>query len=437
MKIKTVKKSYDEVLRLPKPEHKDPKISLPLLRWAMKTAGAGDLKAVNFRWELSGLDRLPDEPCMVLMNHSSFVDLEMASNILYPKPFAIVCTSDGFVGKEWLMRGLGCIPTNKFVTDVGLMSDIKYALRTNKTHVLMYPEASYSFDGRATPLPARFGVFLKSLKVPVLMIRTYGAFARDPLYNCLQKRKVDVRAVVSMLFAPEDLKARSTEELDAKLSEVFSFDNFAWQKENNIVINENFRADGLDRILYKCDACGREDGMKGQGTRIRCGCCGREYELTELGELALKETGTASAAVSGQALTEGFTSVPAWYDWERDEVRREIESGTYLIDCDVDIRVFRDFKAIYEIGEGRLVHNNDGFVLTGPDGREYCRRRPGESYSLYSDYYWYELGDMICIGDNEMQFYCFPKTPVPVAKARIAAEEMFKIAKPRKRRASS
>ncbi|MBR6351059.1 MAG: hypothetical protein IKR93_01890, partial [Firmicutes bacterium] len=68
---------------------------------------------------------------------------------------------------------------------------------------------------------------------------------------------------------------------------------------------------------------------------------------------------------------------------------------------------------------------------------EYCRRRPGESYSLYSDYYWYELGDMICIGDNEMQFYCFPKTPVPVVKARIAAEEMFKIAKPRKRRASS
>ena len=88
--------------------------------------------------------------------------------------------------------------------------------------------------------------------------------------------------------------------------------------------------------------------------------------------------------------------------------------------------MFRDFKAIYEIGEGRLLHNSSGFVLTAPDGREYYRQSPGKSYSLYSDYYWYELGDMICIGDNEMQFYCFPKQPVPVAKARIAAEELFK-----------
>ena len=50
------------------------------------------------------------------------------------------------------------------------------------------------------------------------------------------------------------------------------------------------------------------------------------------------------------------------------------------------------------------------------------------SYSLYSDYFWYELGDMICIGDNKVLYYCFPKGEnVIVAKARLAAEEIFKI----------
>lgn len=51
------------------------------------------------------------------MNHSSFIDLKIASTVLYPSPLNIVCTSDGFVGKERLMRSLGCIPTRKFVTD--------------------------------------------------------------------------------------------------------------------------------------------------------------------------------------------------------------------------------------------------------------------------------------------------------------------------------
>ena len=94
-------------------------------------------------------------PCLILMNHSSFLDLEIVSRIFYPRPYCIVCTSDGFVGKSWLMRQLGCIPTQKFVSDVSLISDMDYALHSLKTSVLMYPEASYSFDGTATPLPRK------------------------------------------------------------------------------------------------------------------------------------------------------------------------------------------------------------------------------------------------------------------------------------------
>ena len=427
MKIKTAVKSYKDVLDIPVPARKKPvRPALPL-RLLVRMLGSSDLKATDFSYELHGMDRIPDEPCLVLMNHSSFIDLEIASKVLWPHPYSIVCTSDGFVGKERLMRAIGCIPTNKFVTDVGLMSDIKYALRTNRSHVLMYPEASYSFDGRATKLPDRFGVFLKSLKAPVIMIRTCGAFARDPLYNCLQKRKVKVSADVKLLFSAEQIAESSVEALGEVLETEFGFDNFAWQKENGVVIDEAFRADGLERILYKCDACGSEGTMLGSGTRVRCAKCGREHELTELGELK---------ALSGVAR---FSSVPEWYDWERGEVRREIAEGSYKIDCPVDIRVFRDFRAIYEIGEGRLIHDASGFRLLGPDGEEYYSQGPGKSYSLYSDYYWYELGDMICIGSSEIQYYCFPKEPIPVAKARIAAEELFKLARAarRERKASS
>ena len=34
---------------------------------------------------------------------------------------------------------------------------------------------------------------------------------------------------------------------------------------------------------------------------------------------------------------------------------------------------------------------------------------------------------MICIADRDSLYYCFPQTETPVAKARLAAEEMYKL----------
>ena len=70
------------------------------------------------------------------------------------------------------MRALGCIPTQKFVSDAVLVRDMLYAVRQLKSSVLLYPEASYSFDGTATPLPDSLGKCLKLLRVPVGMVRT-------------------------------------------------------------------------------------------------------------------------------------------------------------------------------------------------------------------------------------------------------------------------
>ena len=258
MKIKTKVLPYEKAAALPRPEHKPPRRPSPLLRALVRTVSAGDLKKARFSYTEQRMDALGPGPYLILMNHSSFIDLEIAAEIFHREPYCIVCTSDGFVGKEGLMRAIGCIPTNKFVTDLSLLADMSHALREERCSVLLYPEASYSFDGRATPLPRKMGVMLKKLDVPVVGVLTRGAFTRDPLYNCLQKRDVTVSAEVTGLFTREELRQRSVAELDAALDEMFSFDNFAWQAENGVVTDEPFRADGLHRILYKCPHCLRE-----------------------------------------------------------------------------------------------------------------------------------------------------------------------------------
>ena len=416
MKIKTKKANYEEVMALPRPEHKRPYKPSKLLAAVMRLAGNGDLKQVDFTYEKKNMEKAGDGPWLILMNHSSFLDLEIVSKIMYPKTYNIVCTSDGFVGKESLMRHLGCIPTQKFVTDISLIGDISYALKENKTSVLMYPEASYSFDGTATPLPRRMGVFLRRMKVPVVMITTYGSFARDPLYNNLQKRKVKVSAVMECLFTPEELKEKSVDEIDAILDKAFSFDYFKWQEENNVVIDEAFRADGLNRILFKCASCNTEGQMEGKGTVLKCKACGKEYEMDELGRLKAKDGNTE------------FSHIPDWYAWERKCVRDDIEKGVYSLDTDVSIGIMVDFNAIYMVGDGHLHHDKNGFVLDGCDGKLHYEQRPKACYSCYSDYFWYELGDIICIGNKDCLYYCFPKDVDVVAKTRIAVEEIYKMA---------
>jgi len=417
MKIKVIDKSYKEVMEMPREERKRPVRPSAFFRSILKIASAGDLKATNFKYEMHAMEKLgKDEPCLILMNHSSFIDLKIAVTIFNDRPLNIVCTSDGFVGKSGLMRKIGCIPAVKFVTDVAMVKDIKYALDKLQNSVLMYPEASYTFDGTATPLPESVGKSIKFFKVPVVMIKTYGAFARDPLYNNLQLRDVDVSADVTYLLSKEDIANMSVAEINKVLEEQFTFDNFKWQKEAKVKIDEPFRADYLNRVLYKCPKCNKEGEMEGKGTQIKCKCCDHGYELSELGELI---------PLDGEAI---FKHIPDWYEWERAEVRKELEENKYELSVPVDIHMLVDTKSVYNVGSSHLVHNSKGFELTGCDGQLHYVQLPQHSYSLYSDYYWYEIGDMICIGDTKALYYCFPKESGDfVAKARLAAEELYKM----------
>ena len=89
-----------------------------------------------------------------------------------------------------------------------------------------------------------------------------------------------------------------------------------------------------------------------------------------------------------------------------------------------------DYKCMYKVGKGILTHSVEGFSLMGCDGKLEYKQKPKASYSLYADYFWYEIGDVISIGNTNYQYYCFPKNQKKaiVAKARLATEELYKMA---------
>lgn len=418
MKVKLKKAEIEQVLSV-KPIKKAVKKPNILFRTLLKIVSLPDLLSVGFKCEKIGMEKLgKKQPCLILMNHSSFIDFEIASSIFYPRPLNIVATFDAFIGKDWLMRQIGCLETKKFTVGAGLLRDMSYALNKLKTSVLMFPEAGYSLDGRASALPDSLGKCLKFLKVPVVSVITDGAFARQPLYNNLRKRKVPVTAKVEYLLSPEEIKEKSVEELNAIIKEKFAFDNFKNQQKQGLEIKDPNRAEGLERVLYKCPNCLTEGKMIGAGTKVTCKNCKKEYELTELGQMQAVGADTE------------FSQISDWVDWERECVKTEIREGRYALNEPVRIHIMVDTKTIYDVGEGTLMHGENGFVLTGCEGKLDYRQSATAVYSINSDFFWYQIADTVNIGDFNAQYFCFPKSDgVSVFKVRLAAEELFKLKK--------
>ena len=423
MQIKNAIKDYDSVMGMERPTHRKPKRPNIFFRTLLKVASAPDLIATKFKVKKVGMERLgKKEAALFLMNHSSFIDLEIAASILYPRPFNIVATLDAFIGKAWLMRQIGCIPTRKFVLDIGLIRDINECIKKNNTSVLMYPEAGYTFDGTATTLPESLAHFVKRLGAPVVMIETFGAFHRKPLYNELKGRKVKVSAEMRYLLSSDDIKEKSADEIAQILEKQFSFDAFRWQRDNSIKICEPFRADGLQRLLYKCPNCSSEGTTIGKGIHLNCTACGRTWELDEFG---------AMTAEDGSSTLD---HIPDWYKWERECVAEELDNDSYSFCEQVDIYMIVNTKGVYKVGEGTLTHTKEGFRLTGCDGKLDYTQNSVSLYSLNVDFYWYKLGDVISIGNKDALYYCIPKnTTVPVAKVRLATEEIYKRLKDKSR----
>jgi hypothetical protein len=158
--------------------------------------------------------------------------------------------------------------------------------------------------------------------------------------------------------------------------------------------------------------------MTGVRTRITCKNCQKEYEVTELGEIQAVGAGTE------------FSSVADWVDWERACVKKEIEEGMYELNEPVDIHVMVDTKTIYNVGEGNLKHDENGFLLTGCDGKLNYHQGATATYTINADFFWYQIADTINIGDSNAQYFCFPKSDeVSVFKARLATEELYKLKK--------
>ncbi len=389
------------------------KFYLKLVAWALSfpTVWLRGLKLNKVNME--GLK----PPYVLLCTHMAFLDFKVTTAAIFPHRANYIVAIDGFIGREKLLRNVGCICKRKFTNDIVMIKHIKHVVEKNKDIVVIYPEARYSLIGTNAVLPKSLGKIIKLLKVPVVVLNMHGNYLTSPVWN-LNKRNVPIRADFTQVITLKEAEELSSEEIFDRIEKSFQYDEYRWQKENNIRIRYKKNAEGLHKVLYQCPNCLTEYEMNSAGNKLWCGHCGKEWVLSEFGELK---------AVQGE--TE-FSHMPQWYEFERSQVRKQIRENTYAWAGEVIIDSLPNAEGYIRLGKGKLTHGMDGFTLEGDfDGSKLLlKKEPLSMYSCHIEYEYFKKGDCIDLSTLHDTYYIYPQgRNFSVTKMALATEELYKL----------
>lgn len=370
----------------------------------------------KYKIEKIGMDGLKP-PYMVLSNHMYFIDFELAAMVTFPHRVNNVVNLDGYYRRPWLMELIGAIGTRKFTYDMHLIKSIYKVLKRGDI-LCMYPEARYSPCGITSYLPESLGMLVKRCKVPIVTIVHHGNHLHTPFWNFRKKRKVPLHTVATKILTPEDIEKMSVEEINQKLKEALSYDEYAYQKEKGFLIKEPYRAEGLHKILYQCPHCQAESKMSSKGCEIFCTECNKRWHLEEDGSLSALDGNTE------------FTRVPEWFLWQREMVKNEIESGAYTFSDEVDVYSQPRCWKFEHLGRARVSHDpQNGFILEGEYNNAPYRiqRMPLQTNSLHVEYDWCYVKPFDCfdISTENDSFFCYPKKENIITKLAFATEIIY------------
>ena len=165
--------------------------------------------------------------------------------------------------------------------------------------------------------------------------------------------------------------------------------------------------------------------MDSKGTELFCTACGKRWNWNEDGDLQ---------ALEGE--TE-FSHIPDWFEWERQQVRKQVREGSYSFCEEVEVYSLPRVYRYIPLGKAKLTHDiQNGFTLEGEyrGERYYIHRQCAQTNSLHVEYDFGPLGKRDCldISTENDSFYCIPESSNVITKLAFATEELYLLQAERK-----
>ena len=318
----------------------------------------------RLKFEQHGYTR-PEGACIVVSNHSSFMDFLVVMLSLYPMKVNAVTAQKFFLYKPLnkLLPMMGCIPKNLFDPDVRSIIGIKSVLKRGGD-ILLFPEGRCSCDGFYAGMHRSTGKLIKKLSVPVVSCRIEGSYTCMPFWRD-GIRAGRVRITISNLFSPDDLHSLSIDEINTAIDARLG--NHPSSADDTLCHTFGTRrlAEGLQYILYWCPKCGQEFTTETKNCRIYCTACGNAAELDRYAMLH---------PTSGSVVPKDIHS------WYKEQARYEAEQlhvDMKLISVHVSVRLPSDIPG------GGMATCGSGVISLGPKGWHYEGKLKDEQVSLF------------------------------------------------------
>ena len=371
--------------------------------------------------KITYVGKKPDRPRLVLANHGAFNDFYILYKAIPTCHINYVVAIDAFNDfGNFLMRRVGGIAKRKFISDLSLMKNMKYAIHKLKNTVVIYPEARYTLDGTTSYLPKSLGKLVKYLGVPLTVINAKGNYVSDPQWNKYKQNRMPMEATVTEVVSKEEIATLSVDEINERIQKAFVYDDWKWLKESGAKIKYKNRAYNLNAILYQCPNCKKEFEMQGNGTILTCNACNKKWEMLETGELK---------ALNGE--TE-FSHIPDWFSWQKQNVHEEVFSGNYHMEFEAEVFTMPNCTGFIKQPNGKFLQTSTKTVLdVNLYGEDKLVEYSGtELESVHVEYNYKNYGDMLDFSIRDDSIWLNPLNRKDVlTKISLATEEIRDFAK--------
>ncbi len=292
---------------------------------------------------------LPEGPCLILANHTSFYDPLILISMCEQK-FSIVAGEHlfhyPFVG-WFLPKKMGAIPYTKGRQNLSSIREMGHKVRAGEK-VALFGEGNITYDGETESVTPATGKLVKLLKCPVVTVRIQGAYAMKPRWNTYFG-KGQVQCEMIHTYQKEEFAKLTPQEV----VDILNRDLYVEEPPADGSGTRKYHCDanGIWFVLYACPCCGALTSITSVGRHFRCEKCGAEGRWTEYGMLESDQF--------------PYHTLYEWNRWQKTYIHELVQNGEPISITSkhhTTMRAITSHKDKRTVAAGKLTITRDALI---------------------------------------------------------------------------
>ena len=269
---------------------------------------------------------------ILISNHASRLDYIFTAVPLLPQTLNFVAGYNEFFRSHLhtIFHLLQEIPKKNFTPDMYTVLEIFRVIKSGG-RVVLFPEGMSSISGGSQPVALGSGKLLKKLNVPVYVASIKGGYLVSPKYNLIE-RPGKVEVSYKKLFSVDDLSRLNADEIQDILNKEIQTNDYLYNETAKNIYKTNEVMKNIEQLLYKCPVCGAEFENESGNNYLVCKKCHNKVEM---------DNSYALSAVNGKL---PFKNPKDWFDYEREEVKKEIQETELYQKNEKEIRFLPKYE---------------------------------------------------------------------------------------------